>query len=186
VPVCRGRLNPPDAAHGAAGAGLLNEDDPDFPQPDRRTQPQPNLRAKALALLARREHSRQELEHKLAAFAPDPVDLAAILDDFERRGWLSERRFAEQVIHARRRRFGGPRIRQELLAKGVAEDIVSETVAGLAAGELDAARAIWQKKFGTVPGSAADRARQIRFLQGRGFAMGVIMQVLKGRATDDE
>jgi len=163
----------------------LNEEDPDSPQPARRTRPQPSLRAKALALLARREHSRQELEHKLAEFAPDPGDLAAILDDFERRGWLSERRYVEQVVHARRRRFGGQRIRQELLAKGVAEDIVTETLAGLAEGEVEAARAVWQKKFGAVAGTAADRARQIRFLLGRGFAMGVIMQVLKGRATDE-
>jgi len=136
-------------------------------------------------VLARREHTRQELERKLAPHAPDPDELVAILDDFERRGWLSERRFVEQVVHARRRRFGVSRIRQELVAKGVSEALVDETLAGLAGGEDAAAREIWRKKFGEPPRSAAERARQIRFLQGRGFTLDTIMRVLKQRGEED-
>lgn len=163
-------------------------DEPDVPReaPRRkRARPEPSLRARALAALARREHTRQELERKLAPHAPEPEELAAVLDDFERRGWLSERRFVEQVVHARRRRFGGSRIRQELLAKGVSEVVVDETLSGLAGSEVAAAREVWRRKFGEAPRSAAERARQIRFLQGRGFTLDTIMRVLKQRGEED-
>jgi len=160
-------------------------DDTDAPR-RKRAKPELSLRARALAVLARREHTRQELERKLAPHAPDPDELAAMLDDFEHRGWLSEHRFVEQVVHARRRRFGGERIRQELLAKGVSEAVVDETLTGLAGGEANAAREVWRKKFGVAPRSAAERARQVRFLQGRGFGLDVIMRVLKQRGEEDE
>lgn len=143
------------------------------------------LRARALRLLARREHSRAELERKLAKQAADAHELKKLLDDFERRGWLSERRVVEQVVHVRRKRFGARRIRQDLLAKGVAEDVVEEKMAELAGGEVEAAREVWRRKFGAAPKSAAERARQARFLQGRGFALETVMQVIK-RGKDEE
>lgn len=60
-----------------------------------------------------------------------------------------------------------------------------ERVAGAArATELDRARAAWQKRFGQPPASAAERAKQIRFLQGRGFSFDVIRRVIAG--TEDE
>ncbi len=155
------------------------------PSPPKRKKPELSLRARALALLARREHSRQELERKLADHAPEPGELESLLDDFERRGWLSERRVIEQVVYARRRRFGARRIRQDLLAKGVSEDLIEEKLVELAGGEFEAARDVWRRKFGVMPKSAAERARQIRFLQGRGFALETIMRLMKG-GEDDE
>jgi len=151
----------------------------------KRKRPEPSLRARALGLLARREHSRQELARKLANHAPQPGELESLLDDFERRGWLSERRVIEQIVHARRRRFGARRIRQDLLAKGISEDLIEEKVAELAGSELEAARGVRRRKFGMMPKSAAECARQIRFLQGRGFALEAIMRVMKG-GEDDE
>ena len=151
------------------------------PSPPKRKKPEPSLRARALGLLARREHSRQELARKLANHAPEPGELESLLDDFERRGWLSERRVIEQLVHARRRRFGPRRIHQDLLAKGISEDLIEEKVAELAGNELEAARDVWRRKFGIMPKSAAERARQIRFLQGRGFTLEAIMRVLKDR-----
>jgi regulatory protein len=150
------------------------------PSPPKRKKPELSLRARALAMLARREYSRQELARKLADYASDPDELKGLLDDFERRGWLSEQRVIEQVVHARRRRFGTQRIRHDLLAKGVPEDLVEEKLGELAGGELDAARDVWRRKFGAIPRNAGERARQIRFLQGRGFALETIMRVLKG------
>ena len=48
-------------------------------------------------------------------------------------------------------------------------------------GELEAARAVWRRKFsGRPPRTPAERARQARFLQGRGFDLDVIMKILKG------
>ena len=138
------------------------------------------LRSRALKLLARREHTRRELERKLAPHAEDPSEIETILEDLEQRGWLSESRLTEQVIHARRSRFGARRIEHELRSRGVSEEAVAAAVPELKKGELEAARAVWRKKFGRAPKGQAERARQARFLQARGFDLEVVLKVIKG------
>ncbi|MBM3356869.1 MAG: recombination regulator RecX [Betaproteobacteria bacterium] len=139
-----------------------------------------SLRARALKLLARREHSRAELARKLAPHAADPEELESLLDLLERCGWLSEARVVEQVVHSRRSRFGLRRIERELAQKGVSLEAIAAALPELRAGELAAARTVWRKKFGRQPRSMAERARQARFLQGRGFAPDVVYKVIKG------
>ena len=73
---------------------------------------------------------------------------------------------------------------QELRAKGIAEELINSTVAQVKGGELASARTVWTKKFGSLPTDAKQRAKQMRFLQSRGFSMEVIRQVLQG--LDDE
>lgn len=159
--------------------------DPSSPsrQP-RKSKPARSLRARALAALARREYSRRELEAKLKAVAEDPAEIPALLDDFERRGWLSEARVVEQVVATRRRRFGERRITQELREKGISDAAIEGAREQLKANELDAARAVWQRKFKSPPASASERAKQMRFLQGRGFGLDVIRKVVSGEGCD--
>lgn len=145
-----------------------------------------SLRARALRLLARREHSRRELERKLAPHAADSQELEALLDEFIARGWLREPRVAEQVIHARRSRFGSGRIREELRAKGVAEEVVASLLPELRDGDFEAASAVWRRKFRAPPATNTERARQIRFMQGRGFAMETILKVIRSAGADDD
>jgi len=141
-----------------------------------------SLRGRALKLLARREHTRAELARKLAAHAEDPAELERVLDDFERRGWLSERRVVEQRVHTLRTRFGARRIERDLIAKGVSDDAVSAALSDLKGGELDAAREVWRRKFsGRLPRTPAERAKQARFMQGRGFDMDVIMRIINSK-----
>jgi regulatory protein len=98
---------------------------------------------------------------------------------------LSEHRVVEQLVHARRSRYGARRIERDLLQKGVSADAVAAALAGLKAGELEAVREVWRRKFGgRQPRGPADRARQVRFLQGRGFGLEVILKVLKGGEED--
>jgi len=130
-------------------------------------------------MLARREYSRFELERKLAPFAENPEDIPGLLDDFERRGWLSERRVVEQVLASRRRRFGAQRIAHELREKGLSEAAIAGAQLQLQESELETARAVWTKKFGVMPDNARDQARQMRFLQGRGFSLDVIRRLLR-------
>lgn len=138
------------------------------------------LRARALKLLARREHTRRELERKLAAGAQDHAEIETLLDEFEGRGWLSEARVTEQLIHARQRRFGARRIERELRERGVSEEAVTAALPALKEGELERAQAVWARKFKRKPAGAGERARQVRFLQGRGFDLDVIFKVIKG------
>jgi regulatory protein len=150
----------------------------------RKNRPVQSLRARALAILARREYSRQELERKLLPYADNPEEIPPLLADFERRGWLSERRVAEELIATRRRRYGVQRIAHELREKGVSDETIGGALAGLKESELEAARAVWQRKFGALPASASEKARQIRFLQGRGFSFDTIRRILRSRIDE--
>jgi len=146
-----------------------------------RKSPEPTLRERALKLLARREHSRKELGRKLAEHTDDPQEVERTLDECEARGWLSEKRVVEQLVHNRRSRFGIRRIERDLEAKGVSGDAVAAALSQLKEGEVEAARAVWRRKFGgRAPRTPAERARQTRFLQGRGFELDVIFKVIEG------
>ena len=134
-------------------------------------------------MLARREYSRFELERRLKPFTEDPAEISELLDDFERRGWLSESRVVEQVLASRRRRFGTRRIVHELREKGVSPAAIAGAQQQLKDGEFEAAREVWRKKFGIFPTDARDKARQMRFLLGRGFSPDVIRRLL--RDTDE-
>jgi regulatory protein len=138
-----------------------------------------SLTARALRLLARREHSRVELERKLAHHATEPLELAKVLDTLQARGFINETRVAQSLLHRRAARFGSARIRQELQAKGLAADAVSEAVSQLALTEMERARQVWQKKFGSTAPDAAQRARQSRFLASRGFSGELIARLLR-------
>ena len=146
--------------------------------------PEPSLRARALNYLARRDYTRSELQRKLARYAEDQSELESLLEDLEKRGSLSEQRFVEQMVHARQGKYGSLRIAQELRAKGIADELIRSTVTQIKGGELASARTVWTKKFGSLPTDAKQRAKQMRFLQSRGFSMDVIRQVLQG--LDDE
>ena len=146
--------------------------------------PEPSLRARALNYLARRDYTRSELQRKLAPYAEDQSELESLLEDLEKRGSLSEQRFVEQMVHARQGKYGSLRIAQELRAKGIADELIRSTVTQIKGGELASARTVWTKKFGSLPTDAKQRAKQMRFLQSRGFSMDVIRQVLQG--LDDE
>jgi len=141
----------------------------------------PSLKTRALDCLARREHSRMELEKKLAPYAPTLEELSFVLDSLEQCGLLSARRLVEQVVHVRRRKFGSRRIVHELQQKGIDVNLIAAALLHLKKTELETARTVWRKKFGAMPTNAKERAKQIRFLMGRGFASEIIGQVLRLR-----
>ena len=139
-----------------------------------------------MRLLSQREHSRLELERKLAAYEEVPGTLAQALDELQAAGYLSENRVAESLVHRRASRLGAARLRQELQAKGLARELVEETLAGLQGSELERARAVWARRYAAMPADAQERARQTRFLMARGFSGAVVRQVLGGAHDDAE
>lgn len=183
-------------------------------------RPEPSLRSRALAWLAQREHSRQELRGKLlreaarrarvaasaaaladAALAAPPAEadtdtdavlsvrhaeVDALLDWLAERGYLSDQRFAESRVLVRGRQWGQRRIEHELRQHGLA--LPADTRAALQGTELERARALWARRFGRPPADPAERARQMRFLAGRGFAGDTIRRVLRdaGDAGHDD
>ena len=143
-----------------------------------------SLKGRALKLLASREHSRPELERKLAPHEEAPGELAQALDELQAKGFISERRVVESVLHRRASRLGASRVKQELQAKGVGAEAVAEAVDQLRATEVERARAVWRKKFGEPATDAAGRAKQMRFLASRGFGAEAIRRVVAGEDTD--
>jgi regulatory protein len=140
---------------------------------------EPSLRAQAMRFLARREHSRAELRRKLAPRVPEGEDLDALLDDLAKRGWLSDARFAEQSIRSHARRFGPLKLAQQLRSRGVDDDTIA---AGFRAAGDDGASSlenVWRSRFRAPPADEREKAKQVRFLQGRGFALDDIFRFLK-------
>ena len=143
-----------------------------------------SLKGRALRLLAGREHSRRELERKLAAHEAEPGQLKTALDELQARGFIDEQRVVDSLLHRRAARLGTGRIRQELQAKGLDAERVALAVASLKASEVERAREVWRKKFGAPPADASERGKQARFLAARGFDGGVIQRVLRGSDED--
>jgi regulatory protein len=152
---------------------------------DRQRKSEPTPAARALRLLARREHTRQELTHKLAPHVQDAAELQRVLDDCTARGWLSEMRAAEQLVRAKRGRFGAARIRQALTEKGVPHDLIASSLEVLKDSELETARAVWARKFKAGPATSAERARHVRFLHARGFSVEIALRVVRGAGSED-
>jgi len=142
---------------------------------------EPTLRERALKLLARREHSRVELERKLRAHATPEDDLEALIQDLSQRKLLSDERFAESRAHALSRKFGAARIAHELRAKGLDKALAEKASGAARATEVDRARAVWLRKFRAAPATREERARQMRFLQSRGFSFDAIRAVVGGK-----
>jgi regulatory protein len=142
------------------------------------------LRERALAMLARREHTRAEMTRKLSPHAESPEQVAQLLDALAARGWLSETRFAESRVNTLARKFGSRKIEHDLRRSGVSPEVVEQAVERALAQELENCSAAWQKKFGALPQSAAERGRQMRFLAGRGFSAEAVRQVLKAGDAD--
>ena len=154
--------------------------------PASRTGFQPTLKGRALRLLSQREHSRVELERKLAAHEEEPGQLAKALDELQARGFISDERAAQSVLHRRASKLGAARLRQELQAKGLDAELVSSALESLKGTELERARTVWQRRFSDLPRDAAERAKQSRFLAARGFGGEVIRKVLAGGAGEED
>ena len=147
-------------------------------------RPARSLKGRALGYLSRREYSRSELARKLKPFVEETDSLDSLLDTLQAENWLSDSRFTESLIHRRSSRLGASRIVGELKQHSVDQTLVEEASAQLRETELARAQAVWRKKFGQLPGTPAERAKQSRFLASRGFSGATIGKILKGIEED--
>jgi regulatory protein len=136
-----------------------------------------SLKGRALRFLSQREHSRTELERKLAKHEEEPGTLARALDELQAKGFISEERVVESVIHRRASKLGTARVQQELAAKGLSSASMADALEQLRSTELERAREVWSRKFGQPASEPKERARQMRFLLSRGFAAEVVRKV---------
>ncbi|MFK5971328.1 MAG: regulatory protein RecX [Candidatus Marithrix sp.] len=135
----------------------------------------------AMNYLARREHSNLELKNKLIlkGFLVDVVD--EVLAKLQIDKLLSDARFAESYIRSRvNKGFGPVRIRQELQQRGIASELVTELINSNDDFWLTNIQQAYKKRFGsTLPKNKQELAKQIRFLQAKGFTGEQIKTVIK-------
>lgn len=148
------------------------KDEPDSPA---------ELRARALRLLARREHSGAELARKLSPHAESSEALDVLISELKEKNQLSEARFAEERARQLSRKYGAARIRQDLKSKGVGEELVEHVSSE---GDLERARAILERKYRQPLTTREERAKRMRFLQSRGFSSDIIFKLLSSRDAD--
>ncbi len=144
------------------------------------------IRQQAIQLLSRREYSRRELQQKLAGEHPaDAVE--TVLDQLAAQGLQSDTRFAEVWTRYRMNQGYGPiRIQSELRQKGIAADIVQGLVSGDTIDWFARALSTWQRKFrGRRETDPRHKAKQIRFLQYRGFTGEQIRHALEASLAAD-
>ncbi len=132
---------------------------------------EPEVRSLAMALLSRRDFASKELREKLDAKGFAATATAVVIADLTRAGLLNDERYAQNYVAYHAGRGQGPiRMGAELRRRGVAAELIQ---AALASGpDWNAlARKVCRAKFGSQPPENwAQRARQARFLQYRGFS----------------
>lgn len=132
-----------------------------------------------MSYLARREYSRAELRGKLltSGAARDEVD--AVLDEITRLGYLSDTRFAQAWVRQKAGVMSTRAISASLKAKGVPAAVASEAIAASEVDDRDAMVALWLRKFGSPPANDREKAKQVRFLQSRGYSLSAIFKLLR-------
>lgn len=164
---------PPKPRQNALMNETITDDSTDTVNEQRSTPKPPltgaRLRGLAFAMLGRREHSEQELRQKLLDLEADPTEVAAIVAEFKNEQYQSDQRMAEMIVRANVRKGRGPaRVKQTLRERHVALELAQDDLEET--DWLALARDLRAKKFGAeLPTDMKEKARQLRFLQYRGF-----------------
>jgi len=147
-----------------------------------------SLKARAVALLAGREYSRSELRAKLAgdrsASGADLTEIDAVLEQLAALGYLSDARFAQQFTSQKTGAYSKRAIGASLKARGVEASDAAVALAGVEIDDHDAMVALWRRRFGAPPANDKEKARQVRFLQSRGFSLSAIIKLLRNPPGD--
>ena len=139
----------------------------------RRRRPEPSPTQRALGLLTRREHSRQELTRKLAVRGVEAVDAQAVIDKLAAAGWQDDKRFAESLVRSRAGSGYGPAyIRAELGTHALASDAVAAALESYEGDWAENACDLVRRRHpAALTGDRDARRKALDFLLRRGFGM---------------
>jgi regulatory protein len=151
----------------------------------RAPRPPKSLKARAVAALARREYSRTELRAKLVAAGAAPDETDAVLDELAAQGYLSDARYAQGEVARKTGAYSRRAIAESLRAKGVGVEVAGAALAGCDVDDREVMLALWRRRFGEAPTNERDKARQVRFLQSRGFPLSAILRLLRHPPGDE-
>jgi regulatory protein len=143
------------------------------------------IKKKCLRLLTRREHSRKEIQDKLAIKGYDRNQVLGVIDELAQESWQDDVRFAESYARVRSQKgFGPVRIAYELKQQGIAPDTIDKIVRATTDNWTNLLEQVYTKKYPeTVAMDSSERANRIRFLQQRGFSSAMIHDLFKQTTT---
>ena len=157
--------------------------------PHNSPRPPKSLKARAIALLSRREYARAELRAKLAGDRGESdiaaTDIDALLDELSALGYLSDARFAQGMVRQKSGGYSKRAIGASLKAQGVDGAAASDALASVEIDDVDAMVALWRRRFGAPPANDKEKARQVRFLQSRGFSLSAVFKLLRNPPDED-
>jgi regulatory protein len=158
-----------------------------LPDPDGQKRARSKAYDSAIRLLARREHAKAEIRQKLKIRGYDESLATEIVDDLTRSRLLSDERFAEVFIRSRAERGqGAVRLRSELRHLNLPSELIESRIAAARVDWARLARDIRLRKFGeNIPKAPAERAKQMRFLQYRGFTADQIRRAMGASFEED-
>lgn len=144
------------------------------------------LRSYAFAVLTRKEYSKKDLIEKLALYAENREEVLTLVEELSRENYQSDQRVAEMVVRSQIRKGKGPnRIKLALRAKSIDKELAQNDMNEI--DWYDEAYQLKVKKYGVdVNKDPKIKAKQIRFLQYRGFEMDAIMKAISRKNRDDE
>ena len=114
------------------------------------------------------------------------AEINAVLDELAALGCLSDTRFAKALVQQKSGGYSKRAIGATLKAKGVSSEAATEALAGSEIDDQDAMVALWRRRFGKVPLDDREKARQVRFLQSRGFSLSAIFKLLRNPPSPDD
>ncbi len=142
-------------------------------------KPPVSPKALAIRMLARREYSRAELAQRLTQKGVSRDDVERALDEIAALGYLSDTRYASATVRRKAGAYSKRAIAGSLRASGVEGDVAAEALASNEVADDDAMAALWLRRFGAPPANDREKARQVRFLQSRGFSLSAIFKLLR-------
>lgn len=142
-----------------------------------------DIRSKAISLLARREHSFQELESKLRRSYSDESMVLDQLQVLADEGLQSDERYAEIAVRSALAKFHGlSRIKNQLRSKGISVALIEQAVAEADVNWVEQLKQLSLRKYGDTPcEDIKEKAKRIRFFQYRGYPLSDIYAVLDER-----
>ena len=139
------------------------------------------IKTACLRLLTRRDHSRKEIQDKLAVKGYDRSQVSTVVDELAQQSWQDDTRYAESYARMRSHKgFGPVRIAYELRQQGISQDTVDKVVQATTEDWMAVLERVYTKKYpGSVAIDGSERARRIRFLLQRGFSSTMITTLFK-------
>lgn len=133
----------------------------------------------AVKLLARREHSAGELQHKLARRGYYDADIQQALAWCREHNLQSDQRYAEAYAQQRAGRLYGPLIIQaELRQKGVSDEFIDDALASLDDEWLEAAMRFLRRRRDDLS-DYQQRGKAYQALSRKGFDGDVVRRALE-------